>query len=70
MSGTQREAVDVGFDFDLMPEFVQMEIAAAAFNAMQDFMQRPDADAILEATRERLIREGSTLLNPRPPKQK
>ena len=51
MSGTQREAVDVGFDFDLMPEFVQMEIAAAAFNAMQDFMQRPDAGAILEATR-------------------
>ena len=55
----------VGLNYDLMPEFVKQELAASAWGAIQRFMARPDARTILDATKERLLREGSTLLEPR-----
>ena len=66
MSEARRGAAGVSIDFALMPDYVKTDIAATVWNAVKDFMSRPDADAILKATRERLIREGSTLLDPRP----
>jgi len=56
----------IKLDFDSMPEFVKNDLAAAAWDAVQRFMERPDAQTILDAERERLRREGNTLLDPRP----
>jgi len=59
-------AVDVKLDYDSIPEFVKLDLAAAAWDAIQAFMLRPDAREILDAERELLRLEGSTLLDPRP----
>ena len=64
-SETRGEAGELRLDFDSMPDYVKSDIAAAAWDAVQRFMQRPDAQAILDAERELLILEGSTLLEPR-----
>jgi len=56
----------IPFDFDDMPDNVKNDLAASAWKAIQRFMQRPNARAILDATLESLISEGSTLLDPGP----
>ena len=68
MSGSQHMVENVKLDFDSIPDFVKNDIAAAAWSAVQEFMLRPDARTILDAERELLRSEGSTLLNPRPNK--
>lgn len=52
--------------WESIPIYAKRDIAEAAWNAFQEFMRRPDAQEILDAEKERLIREGSTLLDPRP----
>ena len=56
----------VKLDWDSIPEFVRNDIAATALKGFLKFMERPDAREILEATKERLRRESSTLLDPSP----
>ena len=58
-------ADNVSLDFDSIPAFVKDDLAAAALDAFMRFLQRPDAQAILDAERELLRREDSTLLEPR-----
>ena len=59
------EPTGIKFDIDAIPDFIREDLAAAAWNAVQRFMRRSDARAILDAEKERLISEGSTLLDPR-----
>ena len=60
---TTTEAVSI--DYDLIPDYIKMDLAAAAWDAFQRFMLRPDARAILDHERELLRLEGSRLLEPR-----
>ena len=57
---------DFVYDFNSLSEYAKQNIAAAAWKAFQEFMRRPDAQEILDAEKERLKLEGSTLLDPRP----
>lgn len=61
---------DVVLDFDSIPDFAKNDLAATALDAVMRFLQRPDAQAILDRERELLRLEGSTLLDPRPLKPK
>ena len=69
MSQTREKYADVKLNWDIIPDYVKQDIAAAAWNAIQSFMERPEAHEILEHERELLRLEGNTLLDPRP-KQK
>jgi len=69
MASLQQETAGVKLDFALMPDYVKQDLAEAAWNAFQRFMRRPDARAILDAEKERLMQEGSTLLDPKPKKR-
>lgn len=60
----------VSLDFESIPDFVKGEIALSALGAIMRFLQRPDAQDVLDRERELLRREGSTLLDPRPKKPK
>ena len=53
------------FDIDAMPKHARDEFIKATYEAFMRFMERPDAQSILDATKERLLQEGSTLLSPR-----
>ena len=69
LNDEEYELIDnVTFDFDSIPEYAREDIAAAAWGAFQRFMQQPGARDLLDAEKERLIREGSTLLDPIPKK--
>jgi len=52
----------VKLDYDLIPEQAKKNLAEAAFHAYNRFMERPDAQAILDATEKRLREENSPLL--------
>ena len=57
-------------DLDALSPIGRTRLAAAGWNAVNNFLKRPDARAILDAEKERLLKEGSTLLDPRPKKLK
>ena len=64
--GVEYELIDTPvFDLDAMPKHARDAFIKATYEAFKRFMERPDAQSILDATKERLIQEGSTLLNPR-----
>ena len=68
--GIEYERTDkIPFDFASLPEFVKDDLSTSALEAFLRFMQRPDAEEILDAAGERLRQEGSTLLDPRPKKK-
>ncbi|MCL2249127.1 MAG: hypothetical protein FWC13_07625 [Oscillospiraceae bacterium] len=65
MHGEEYEKSDeCSFDFDSMPDSAKQEFVASSSKTFMRFMQRPDAHQILDAERERLVIEGSTLLAP------
>jgi hypothetical protein len=53
----------IEYNYDLIPEQNKKNLASIAFHAFQEFMERPDAETILAATKARLQQEGSTLLD-------
>ena len=48
----------IKYDYDLIPEQSKKNLAESAFHAFQEFMERPDAESILSATKMRLQQEG------------
>ena len=52
----------VKLDYDKIPSRAKHNLAASAFEAYSRFMERPDAQSILDATEERLKKENSPLL--------
>ena len=68
--GIEYERTDkIPFDFASLPEHVKDDLAKAALEAFLEFKKQPGAQAILDTEIERLRREGSTLLDPRPKKK-
>jgi len=65
----ERTEDEIGIDWDSIPDNIKEDLADAALEDYLAFMNRPDAQAILDANKERLRREGSTLLDPRPTKR-
>jgi hypothetical protein len=61
--GVEYERAELTLDFDAMPRYVQDDLTKSAYEAFTSFVKRPDAQTILDATKERLQREGSTLLD-------
>ena len=54
---------EIKLDFNSTPEFVKDGLATATLDGFLEFMKRPDTRAILDAEKERLRCEGSTLLD-------
>ena len=52
-------------DWAAVPEYVKRDLAATAYQAIVEFMKRPDARELLDSVDERLRCDGSTLLQPK-----
>ena len=52
----------IELDYNCIPARSRHNLAEAAFHAYNRFMERPDAQAILDATEKRLREENSPLL--------
>jgi len=61
--GVKYERVELVLNWDSLPKNARNNITRSAYKAFTRFMERPDAQAILDATEERLRREGSNLLD-------